>query len=107
MNKYFWRYQRYELVREYFEKPMFAYPPLSLLIYILMFIKYLNRGHTRFRVFSKWLIIYSVNRLLHLERLATTKMDKDWTDFEDAATYEYARGLVEEKYRPRSKIEKT
>jgi hypothetical protein len=34
-------------------------------------------------------------------------MDKDWTDFEDAATYEYARGLVEEKYRPRSKIEKT
>ncbi|CAF4975808.1 unnamed protein product [Rotaria sp. Silwood1] len=30
-NEYFWRYQRYELIREYFQKPTFAFPPLSLL----------------------------------------------------------------------------
>ena len=53
MNEYFWRYQRYELIREYFEKPMFAYPPLSLLIYIYMLFKFLKRGRTNFRIFSK------------------------------------------------------
>ena len=38
-NKYFWRYQRYELIREYFEKPTLAYPPVSLIIYIYLLIK--------------------------------------------------------------------
>lgn len=53
MNKYFWRYQRYELVREYFEKPLFAFPPLLLIIYIIMLIKVTKRGDTKFRIFSK------------------------------------------------------
>jgi hypothetical protein len=52
-NKYFWRYQQYELIREYFEKPMFAYPPLSLFVYILMLFQLLKRGRTNFRIFSK------------------------------------------------------
>ncbi|CAF5062293.1 unnamed protein product [Rotaria sp. Silwood1] len=29
----------------------------------------------------------------------TPKLDAEWTDFENAATYKFARYLVEEKYR--------
>ncbi|CAF3906849.1 unnamed protein product, partial [Rotaria sp. Silwood1] len=41
------------------------------------------------------------------ERLATPTLDTEWTDFENAATYTYARDLVEEKYRPHNKSERT
>ncbi|CAF3395770.1 unnamed protein product [Rotaria socialis] len=86
-NEYVWRYQRYELVREYFEKPSFTYPPFSLLVYIFLFIRFLKRNRqTRYRIFK---------------RLATKTLDIQWTDFEAAATYEYARNLVENKYRSR------
>ena len=53
MNEYFWRYQRYELTRGYFEKSKFAFPPVSLLVYILMFIRLLYRRRIIPRVFSK------------------------------------------------------
>ncbi|CAF2077519.1 unnamed protein product [Rotaria magnacalcarata] len=86
-NEYFWRYQRYELVREYFEKPSFNYPPCSLLVYMFLFIRFLKRARqTRYRIFK---------------RLATKTLDIKWTDFEAAATYEHARNLVENKYRSR------
>jgi hypothetical protein len=48
----FWRYQRYDLIHEYFEKPIFAYPPLSLLIYVWLFFKVCT-GRKFCQVFSK------------------------------------------------------
>ena len=42
--------------------------------------------------------------LSKLEILATTELDKEWTDFENAATYKHARDFVEEKYRSHSKV---
>ncbi|CAM4747246.1 unnamed protein product [Rotaria magnacalcarata] len=89
-NEYFWRYQRYELICEYFEKPMFAYPPLSLVVYVWLLIGLIYRRHTRFRV---------------LKYLYTPSLDAMWTDFEDAATYDHARDLVEKNYRWHSKSE--
>ena len=56
MNEYYWRYQRYELIREYFEKPKFAFPPLTLLVYILMLIRLVYRQKMVPRVFSKFSI---------------------------------------------------
>jgi hypothetical protein len=45
--------------------------------------------------------------LLHdfnLERFGINReKDTEWTDFEDAATYEHSRTLVEEKYRQKKK----
>ena len=41
---------------------------------------------------------------MYSEILATTELDKAWTDFENAATYEYARDFVEEKYRSNTKV---
>lgn len=108
-NEYFWRYQRYELIRECFEKPTFAFPPLSLFVYILLLIRLIWRRRTSFRVFSKYSNICreKLKRkciLLYIERLVTPELDKEWTDFENAATYEHARDFVEEKYRSRSKV---
>ncbi|CAF1339648.1 unnamed protein product [Rotaria sordida] len=91
-NKYFWHYQRYQLTREYFEKPMFIYPPISLIIYVWLLIRLIIVRRTHFRVFK---------------RLATPTWDTKWTDFENAATHKYARDLVEEKYRLHSKSNTT
>ncbi|CAF3880150.1 unnamed protein product [Rotaria sp. Silwood2] len=35
-TQFYWRYQRYAFVREYFERPLLAYPPLNLLVYIVL-----------------------------------------------------------------------
>jgi hypothetical protein len=83
-NKYFWHYQRYELVREYFQKPMFAYPPLSLLVYIWLVIKYCI-GRKVCRVFSELFrrnnelryILIIVTRASGYERIQS-RMDSIW-----------------------------
>lgn len=108
-NEYYWRYQRYQLIREYFEKPKFVFPPLSLFIYILMLIRLIYRRRMIPRVFSKFSITLKINKtfeisFLYSEILATPELDKTWTDFENAATYEYARDFVEEKYRSSTKV---
>jgi hypothetical protein len=53
-NEFYWRYQRYELLREYFEKPLFAFPPLSLLVYICLVFDFWVLKGTTCRVFSKY-----------------------------------------------------
>ncbi len=53
-NEFFWRYQRYELICDYFQKPLFAYPPLSFLAYIGWLIYVFVFHGTTFRVFSKY-----------------------------------------------------
>jgi hypothetical protein len=35
-TEFYWRYQRYSFVREYFERPPFAYPPLTIFSYIAL-----------------------------------------------------------------------
>lgn len=44
---------------------------------------------------------------LFLERLVTPDLNDYWTDFENAATYEYARAVVENKYRHHGTAEKS
>ncbi|CAF0986831.1 unnamed protein product [Adineta steineri] len=82
-SEYFWRYQRYELIREYFEKPFFAYPPLSLLAYLFQLVKYCLGRNDVLRIFKRY---------------ATKKTDADWTNFEQEATYNYARDFVDRMY---------
>ena len=52
-NQYYWHYQRYELIREYFEKPKFGFPPVSLVVYILMLYRLIYHRRMIPRVFSK------------------------------------------------------
>lgn len=51
-NEYFWRHQHYELVCAYFQKPMFAFPPLTIITYCFWLVSACCGG-TTFRVFSK------------------------------------------------------
>ncbi|CAF1099065.1 unnamed protein product [Rotaria sordida] len=70
--------------------PLFAYPPLSLLAYIGWLINVFVFHGATFRIF-KYLRSHP-------------KMENNWTEFENAATYEYARHFVEEHYRFKDKI---
>jgi len=38
------------------------------------------------------------------ERIATKDLDHEWTEFESAATYRYARKVVEEKCRQKCEM---
>jgi len=105
-SEYLWRYQRYELIREYFEKPPLAYPPLSLIGYLLLLLQYIFCRKNLFRIFSK-LFFLSKKRIsliwFCLERFSKDK-NKDWTDFESAATYNYTRTFVDRMYRDSSTL---
>jgi len=106
-NEFFWRYQRYELIREYFEKPIFAFPPFSLLVYVWLLIKIITCQGFTFRIFSKLLSdvsTYCFHFILYLERFKTPQLNILWTDFENAATYAYARQLVEDTQRSPNKF---
>ncbi|CAF1155242.1 unnamed protein product, partial [Rotaria sordida] len=50
-SEYLWRYQRYELIREYFEKPFFAFPPLSILGYLGPLLKWILHRRNVLRLF--------------------------------------------------------
>lgn len=52
-SKFIWHTQRYKLVREYYEKPIFAHPPLSLLVYIVLIVKMFRGRGPVFRTLSK------------------------------------------------------
>ncbi|CAF3799568.1 unnamed protein product [Adineta steineri] len=89
-NEYFWRYQRYELTRDYFEKPILVHPPLSLIAYVIWLLREFFPSGTTFRVFK-----FLRN---------TSNLDSHWTEFENAATYEHARNFVEKKYREKDEV---
>ena len=42
-TEFYWRYQRYSFVREYLERPPFAYPPLILLTHIFFLFRLVKR----------------------------------------------------------------
>ncbi|CAF1184562.1 unnamed protein product [Rotaria sordida] len=88
-DKFYWHRQRYRMVREYYEKPALAYPPLSLFVYIKLLIKKIvmkmkKRNKALFRTFK-----------LEIENFHGITDD----GFESEATYKYARSVVELKYR--------
>ena len=40
-------------------------------------------------------------------RCLSPEMNAEWTEFENAATYEYARKFVEKNYRPKTEDDKS
>ncbi|CAF0870280.1 unnamed protein product, partial [Didymodactylos carnosus] len=97
-TEFFWRYQRYSFVRKYFERPLFAYPPLNIISY---FFWALNNGIKRIRRLECW-----ENRVddanikrKHLTQMIANDPEKSdaWNEFENAATYYYVQSAVEKK----------
>lgn len=102
-SEYHWRYQRYRLIEEYFEKPIFAFPPLSLIVYIQLLIQFSVRQCITCQVFSRLIgmnsACMSILYNLPLERFSPEELTYGWDEFENAATYRYARELVEKNSR--------
>ncbi len=77
---------------------------MSLLGYLYLIGRLIFRRKNTLRIFSK-VFFYQrkefVN-LICLERFSTPKENKDWTDFEQAATYHYTRTFVDRMYHGRS-----
>ncbi|CAF3417924.1 unnamed protein product [Rotaria sp. Silwood1] len=97
-NKYFWRYQRYILIQEYFEKPVLGASPIILVSYVGLIVRHilyrLRRGFDRQRETSIGKYGLSGNfKMIPTDSWFTERC----TAFEHAATYDYARFVVEHK----------
>jgi hypothetical protein len=102
-----WRYERYILIREYFDRPP-LFPPFIIITHIIEFVRLCLRHrprckHTRKSIrgaksFSKRkpprrCITYTIR--LFLEMIAAERaVDKAWSEFETYATNLYARTIL-------------
>jgi hypothetical protein len=118
-TEFYWRYQRYSFVRDYFENPPLAYPPLIIFTHITLIIIAVRRQCRRIanlnqnpdennipeskivlHIFSKINKLISLVKLLYKNNLEMIPLDKGkqnghWNAFENAATHSYARSIVE------------
>ncbi|CAF0766794.1 unnamed protein product [Rotaria sp. Silwood1] len=84
-----WRYERYSLIREYFDRPP-LFPPFIIITHLIELIKFLirhcqNRNNPSLR--KKQTKIFKMIG-------ANRKIDKEWSEFESYATNLYARTIV-------------
>lgn len=98
-----WRYERYSLIREYFDRPP-LFPPLIILTHLFELSKFIFRhlpkhmkkihAKTFSKIFEGRNFSFSFSFLL-LEMIgANREVDKDWAEFESYATNLYARSVV-------------
>ncbi|CAF1242408.1 unnamed protein product [Adineta steineri] len=100
-TEFYWRYQRYTFVREYFERPPLAYPPLIIFTHIMFLFIALKRklcptllesqvtpenGKSK----SK-----TVTRIFKMIPVDMSQVNEQWDIFENAATQSYARTIFE------------
>ena len=103
-----WRYERYLLIREYFDRPS-LFPPVFFFIHLVELTKFIWRNFpcrkspadhlwaakTFSKLFFNWLRILSIIFKYDIEMIAERPdVEKDWSDFEFYATNLYARSVV-------------
>ncbi|UJR07511.1 hypothetical protein I4U23_011800 [Adineta vaga] len=100
-TEFYWRYQRYSFVREYFERPPLAYPPLIVFTHIIFLCRSLRRkccpklcrnevGNENAK--SKLNILTSIFKIIPVEK---SHLNEQWNVFENAATHSFARSIIE------------
>ncbi|CAF0876559.1 unnamed protein product [Didymodactylos carnosus] len=101
--EYFWRYQRYLFIQEYFECAV-PYPPLNLILYLYLFCHYLLttplclKNNKVANIKLKKAEKEKKFKLRRIFKISTTpEKEVNWTKFENAATYTYARSVVNKK----------
>ncbi|CAF4147515.1 unnamed protein product [Rotaria socialis] len=106
-TEFYWDYQRYSFVREYFDRPALAYPPL------IVFPHFFRVGHFTWQMCRKFCCKKqqvgrrddqpkydhsgSYSPVLKIIAAEGSMLDEHWNMFESAATYSYARSSIEQK----------
>ncbi|CAF4290919.1 unnamed protein product, partial [Adineta steineri] len=95
-TEFYWRYQRYSFICEYFEQPPCAYPPLIVFSHIMLLARYIysklscteteDNHHT-----SKSIILLRNFKMI----AAADTTNERWDAFENAATHNCARSNIE------------
>ncbi|CAF0730867.1 unnamed protein product [Adineta steineri] len=99
-TEFYWRYQRYSFVREYFERLPFAYPPLILVSHFMLFLLTIRRTlcpkYSRNRAGTQTQIS-TLQKITPIFKMIPIKssQNEQWDLFENAATYGYARSILE------------
>ncbi|CAF4344459.1 unnamed protein product, partial [Adineta steineri] len=99
-TEFYWRYQRYPFVREYFERLPFAYPPLILVSHFMLFLLTIRRTlcpkYSRNRAGTQTQIS-TLQKITPIFKMIPIKssQNEQWDLFENAATYGYARSILE------------
>ncbi|CAF1060452.1 unnamed protein product [Rotaria sordida] len=99
-TEFYWRYQRYSFVREYFEYLPLSYPPLIIISHILLIILTIQRlcylKLSRKRVIHDDYVPIS-KRLTRIFKMIPIQdsQNEQWDLFENAATYSYARSILQ------------
>ena len=104
-----WRYERYLLIREYFDRPP-LFPPFIILTHVYDLFKLFGRcclarrrnqtdfeGGKSFSKYYRWIFFDLIKKFIneHLEMIAIPpKVDEEWSEFENYATNYYARTIV-------------
>ncbi|CAF4010277.1 unnamed protein product [Rotaria sordida] len=99
-TEFYWRYQRYSFVREYFEYLPLSYPPLIIISHIILIISTIRSlcclKLSRKRVVHDDYVPIS-NRLTRIFKMIPIQnsQNEQWDLFENAATYSYARSILQ------------
>ncbi|CAF0985839.1 unnamed protein product [Adineta steineri] len=97
-TEFYWRYQRYSFIREYFEQPPCAYPPLIIVSHIILLIRYIYSKLCCKRTEVKY-YTESITLLRNFKMIAepNTLTSDHWDAFEYAATHNYARSKIDKQ----------
>ncbi|CAM4773277.1 unnamed protein product [Rotaria magnacalcarata] len=99
-TEFYWRYQRYSFVREYFEHLPLSYPPLIIISHIILII--LNIKNICCSSVCRHRIVRDDHLPISKKFTRIFKMipiqysqNEQWDLFENAATYSYARSILQ------------
>ncbi|CAF0929325.1 unnamed protein product [Adineta steineri] len=96
-TEFYWRYQRYSFIREYFEQPPCAYAPLIIVSHIILLIRYIYSKLSYKGTEVNDHTSESITLLRNFKMIAApdTLISERWDAFESAATHNCARSKVE------------
>ncbi|CAF1153400.1 unnamed protein product [Adineta steineri] len=95
-TEFYWRSQRYSFIREYFEQPPCAYPPLIIFSHIALLIHYIYSKSCDKGTGDNDHTSESITLLRNFKMIAAADTTNErWDAFENAATHDCARSNVE------------
>ncbi|CAF1034271.1 unnamed protein product [Adineta steineri] len=97
-TEFYWRYQRYSFIREYFEQPPCAYPPLIIFSHIILLVRYIYSKSFCTETEVNDHTSESITLLRNFKMIAAADTTNErWDAFENAATHNCARSKIDQQ----------